>query len=121
MLKKIVLAAVAAALVVLVLPASVSAYGACHTGYTHVGPNGVYHTGQTTAYGPGGVSTTSHTGAYGAGGGSYHSGYAAGTTGYGGTYHAGYAGGTTGYGGAAVGGYHYSPTYGGSAGYAYVR
>ena len=55
MLKKIVLAAFAAALVVLVMPAAVSAYGACHVGYTHVGPSGVYHSGETVARGPEGT------------------------------------------------------------------
>ena len=91
MLKKIVLAAVAAALLVLILPSVVNGYGAAHVGYTHVGPNGVYHTGRTAAYGPGGAYAGGHTGAYGAGGaaGGYH--YAAGS-----------------YGGAAAGGYHYN-------------
>src|SRR5579862_3060205 len=71
MLKKIVLAAFAAALGVLVLPAAVSAYGACHVGYTHVGPNGVYHSGETVARGPEGTYAGGRTTAYGAGGAAY--------------------------------------------------
>ena len=67
MVKKITLAAFATALAVLVLPATVRAYGACHVGYTHVGPNGVYHTGETAVRGPGGTYATGHTSAYGAG------------------------------------------------------
>ena len=55
------------------LPAAVHAYGAAHVGYTHVGPNGVYHTGETVAHGPNGTAAHSSTGAYGAGGNAYHS------------------------------------------------
>jgi len=97
MLNKIILPAITAALVLLVLPAKLDAYGACHTGYTHVGPNGAYHTGSTTVAGPGGAATTSHTSAYGAGGGAYHSSS-----------------------GAAYGNsYHYSPSYSGGVQSAY--
>jgi hypothetical protein len=71
MLKKIVLATFAAALVVLVLPAAVCAYGACHVGYTHVGPNGAYHTSETVARGPEGAYAGGRTTAYGAGGAAY--------------------------------------------------
>ena len=60
MLQKIALAAFVAVCVVLVLPAAASAYGAAHVGYTHVGPNGVYHAGTTVAHGPGG--TYAHSG-----------------------------------------------------------
>jgi len=119
MLKKIMLSAVVAAVASLWAPAKAEAYGACHTGYTHVGPNGCYHTGSTAVSGPGGTyGRTSTGGAYhtgGAYGGAYHTGGA-----YGATYHAGYGGAsvtgggyhyTTGYsgysGGAAAGGYHY--------------
>ena len=109
MRKKIVLAAVAAALVVLALPSAVSAYGAAHVGYTHVGPSGVYHTGRTVAAGPRGVYAGGHTAAYGSGGGVYRSGSRYGA-GYGGAYGA--------YG--AYGGYHYAPSYyGGAYGGAY--
>ena len=80
----------AAALLVLALPAEVDAYGAAHYGYTHVGPNGVYHTGGTAAYGPRGYGSTHTTSAYGYGGA-----------------HAGY------------GGYHYTPSYGGGYHYGY--
>ncbi len=90
----------AAALLVLALPAEVGAYGAAHYGYTHVGPNGVYHTGGTAAYGPRGYGATRSTSAYGYGGGAYHSGY-------GGGYRY-----TPGYGGAA---------YGGGYRYGYIR
>src|SRR5262249_19130807 len=111
MLKKIILAACVAAVLALALPSRASAYGAAHVGYTHVGPNGVYHTGETVARGPGGTYGTAHTGAYGTGGGAYHAGY-------GGAYHAGYGGA---YG--AAGGYRYTPSYGGAsygaAGYHY--
>src|SRR5271166_6347867 len=96
MLKKIILAAFAAALVVLGVPAVVSAYGACHVGYTHAGPNGVYHTGETVARGPGG--------------GVYAGGH---TTAYGGTEYRGVS--TT---NAAYGGAHYSSA--GSSGYYYA-
>jgi hypothetical protein len=117
MLKKIVLAAFTAALVVLVVPAAVSAYGACHVGYTHVGPSGVYHTGETAARGPGGVYESGHTTAYGAGGAQYHSGYSAGATTGGAAYGAHYSTGSS--------GYIYAPSYSGSAtrtsSYSYVR
>jgi hypothetical protein len=114
MLKRIALAAFAATLAVLVSPARVSAYGACHVGYTHVGPNGVYHTGETVARGPGGTYAGGHTTAYGAGGAAYHSGYGA-TTG-GAAYGAHYS----------TEGYHYAPSYSGAAyghtaTYGYVR
>jgi hypothetical protein len=112
MMKKISLVVIAAGLLVLVLPAVASAYGAAHVGYTHVGPNGVYHTGETAVRGPGGTYATGHTGAYGAGGATYHSGYSAGAT-SGGAY-------------GAAGGYRYTPSYGGAYGaagahYGYVR
>jgi hypothetical protein len=103
MLKKIVLLLVVAGLAVLLAPSDASAYGAAHVGYTHVGPNGVYHAGATEVRGPGG--------AYG---GAYHEGGAA----YGGAYREGYGG--------AAGGYHYSAGYAGGAAvgeahYGYVR
>ena len=101
MLKQVVRAGAAAALVVLVLPSAASAYGAAHVGYTHVGPSGVYHTGRTVAAGPRGVYAGGHTGAYGYGGGAYHAGYHYGA-GYGGAY-------------GASGGYYYAPSYYGGA------
>ncbi len=104
MLNKIILPAITAVLVALVLPAQVDGYGAAHVGYTHVGPNGVYHTGATAAAGPRGVATTGHTTAVGAGGGAYHSG----------------SGAAAGYGAAAYGNsYHYTPSYGAAGGYHY--
>ena len=103
----------------LVTPSVANAYGAAHVGYTHVGPNGVYHTGETVAHGPGGTAATGHTTAYGAGGASYHSGSAGAVTptGAGGVH---YSTGTT-------SGYHYAPSYsggtttGGAYRYGYVR
>jgi hypothetical protein len=113
MLNKITLLLAAGALMALVTPTKVDAYGAAHVGYTHVGPNGVYHTGETAVAGPGGVAVGGRTTAAGYGGGVYHEGAAAGTTGYGG---AAYGGST----------YHYSPSYYGGtavggASYGYVR
>jgi hypothetical protein len=102
MLSKIILLSISVALVAMLMPSEVNAYGAAHVGYTHVGPNGVYHTGRTAAYGPGGAYAGGHTSAYG----------------YGGAYHAGYGGAEhAGYGGAAYGGYHYSAGYSGGAAY----
>jgi hypothetical protein len=77
MLNKIILPAVVAALAALLTPSVAGAYGAAHVGYTHVGPNGVYHAGATEVRG-----------------------------GYGGAAYGGYHY-TTGYGGAAVGGASY--------------
>ena len=64
MLRKILLSAVAAALAALLTPSEAGAYGAAHVGYTHVGPNGVYHAGATAAGGYGGAAA-----------GGYHYGY----------------------------------------------
>ncbi len=61
------------------------AWGACHAGYTHVGPGGVYHCGATAFHGP-----------YG---------------GYGGVHYGGVAYGGVHYGGVAYGGAY--PYYGG--------
>ena len=110
MTKTILLPAIAAALAALLMPTPADAYGAAHVGYTHVGPNGVYHASDTVARGPeGNTYAAGHTTAVGAGGSAYHSSYGAASTSSG--YHAGYAG-----------EYHYSPTYsGGEAHYAYVR
>jgi hypothetical protein len=117
MSKKIILATLAIGLVAL-LPATVSAYGACHAGYTHVGPNGAYHTGTTVGYGPHGAYETSHTTAV-SGGGAYHEGYSAGTTGYRGVSGTEYRGvSTTG----TTSGYYYAPShYNAQVNYGYVR
>jgi hypothetical protein len=101
MLHKIILLAVVAALAALLMPSPVSAYGAAHVGYTHVGPNGVYHTGDTAVRGPGGTYAGGRTDAYGSGGAVYRGGY---------DYRAGYGGA---YG--AAGGYRYTPAYSGAA------
>src|SRR5207302_4371707 len=98
MLNKIILSVVVAAVAGLLTPSEAGAYGAAHVGYTHVGPNGVYHTGKTAAAGPGGVYAGGHTTAVGAGGGYYHAGYGAGAS----------SGGAVHYGAA---GYRYSPGY----------
>jgi hypothetical protein len=99
MLKKLILGFGAAAVVALTIPSEVRAYGAAHVGYTHVGPNGVYHAGATEVRGPGGSYEAGRTTAYGAGGGAYHAGYSTG---------AGYG---------AAGGYHYTAGYSGGAAY----
>jgi hypothetical protein len=87
----------AALLLTLLVAPEVQAWGAYHSGYTHVGYGGVQHYGSTTLVGPyGGVYSGSHGGSYGYGGGyhyGYHSGY-----GYGG-YGEGYHYDTLGYGG----------------------
>jgi len=114
-MKKIILQAAVAALMVLALPSQVDAYGAVHRGYTHVGPAGVYHTSRTAVAGPRGVAVGGHTTAVGAGGGVYRGGYG-GAAGYGGAggYHYGY--GTAGYGfGGIGGGYHYGSNYNANA------
>jgi hypothetical protein len=123
MLRKIALAACAAALAVLGLPALVHAYGACHASYTHVGPNGAYHTSETVARGPGGVYAGGTTTAYGGTGGAYHTESGAHTTSAGvygptsyGTYR--YA---PSYGGGAVGGTTYGRETTVSTGYGYIR
>ncbi len=64
MLNKIITLAAVAALMALLMPSKVDAYGAAHVGYTHVGPSGVYHTGRTAASGPGGAYAGGHTGAH---------------------------------------------------------
>jgi len=107
MLNKIILPAVGAALMALLTPSVVDAYGAAHVGYTHVGPSGVQHYGATAARGPGGAYAGGHESAYGASGGAYHAGY-------GGAY------------GGAAGGYHYNYHYSGGAAaggynYGYIR
>src|SRR5262245_28288936 len=112
MLSKIILPATVAALAALLLPSEVGAYGAAHVGYTHVGPNGVYHTGETAVAGPRGVYAGGRTEAYGVGGAAYRGG-AAYEARPGGAY-------------GAVGDYRYVPSYGGAAyggevRYGYVR
>jgi hypothetical protein len=99
---KMFIAGVVAA--VLVAPAPVDAYGAAHVGYTHVGPSGVQHYGQTAHRGPNSSGYVAHRSAAGANG-AYHGGEA---------YHTG---------GAAAGGYHNTgaTAAGGSYHYAYVR
>ena len=97
MLKTFFVALVAVAMM---SPSPVDAYGAYHRGYTHVGPNGVYHYGQTAYRGPYSSGASAHVSGYGAYGGAYHAGYG------GAAYHPAYGG--YHYGGtAAVGGYHY--------------
>ena len=89
-----------AGLAALLTPSAADAYGAAyHAGYTHVGPNGVYHAGTTTAVGGyGGTAGAAYRGGAG-GSAAYHSGYggtagAAYRGGAGGSaaYHSGYGG-----------------------------
>ena len=108
MFRNSVFAALATTFVALLTPTDAHAWGGGHVGYTHVGPNGVYHYGATAARGPYGAYSGAHVGAYGAGGATYHAGSAYGYRGgsaYGGAYNY-----NTGYGGA----YHYGtvPSYG---------
>src|SRR5262245_15505763 len=113
MLPRSSLIAAAVTLAALLTPSGAGAWGARHVGYTHVGPNGVYHYGANAAVGPYGAYGGAHSGFYGYGGASYHTGYGVGA-GYGGAYHynTGY-----GYGGA----YHYGTVpYGGYSGVAGV-
>ena len=120
MLLRVLLVTLAVIAAVLWTAAPAHAYGACHAGYTHVGPNGVQHVGYNAAAGPYGSGGSVHASSYGAGG-AYHAGYG-GTT-YGGGAYGGYHTYTpTGGGGAAVGGYEYrgpagGVTYGGAAVY----
>jgi hypothetical protein len=83
----------------LLSPDNANAWGARHVGYTHVGPNGIYHYGANARVGPYGVYGGAHAGYHSYAGATYHAGYgAARGYGYGGAYHY-----NTGYGGA----YHY--------------
>jgi hypothetical protein len=110
MMKRILAAVALAALVVALTPTVVEAYGAAHVGYTHVGPNGAYHTGATAVRGPeGGVYAGGHTTAVGGYGPTYHPGGTIPAGGYG-------------YGTAHYGGTAYAPGYHAAAGgYAYIR
>jgi hypothetical protein len=91
MLRKIVFAALAATLVMMLTSPAAHAWGCYHAGYTHVGPGGAYHVGYTRAYGGYGGY-----GGYRAGYGYHYGGYG----GYGGYHY-----------GAYYGGYHYAPSY----------
>src|SRR5262249_48822741 len=51
MLYKTVVVALAAVLVALAVSSKAHAWGAYHAGYTHFGPNGLYHVGGTEAFG----------------------------------------------------------------------
>jgi hypothetical protein len=112
MLKQLLTVAWLAVLTVLLIPVEVDAYGAAHVGYTHVGPNGAYHTGSTAVAGPNGGYAGAHTTTVAGGGtsGTYaHSGYSAGGVTASPTVGTGYHPPTT----------TYAPSY--SAGYGYVR
>jgi hypothetical protein len=99
MMQKMVLSAVAAALVTLGSTSTASARGAAHVGYTHVGPGGVYHAGATGVRGYG--APYHYGGAYGAVGG-YR---------YGGIYGGAVGGYRYGWPSAPVGGYSYGSPY----------
>ena len=75
MLRRVLIPVMAAALVVVLLAPEAHAWGAFHSGYTHVGPGGAYHVGHTGVGGYGGAY--GHVGAVGGYGGVYHAGYAA--------------------------------------------
>jgi hypothetical protein len=69
MMRTILVPAVIAGLLALSMCSQAHAYGAVHTGYTAVGPNGgAYHTGTTAAVGPygGAAERTTSVGPYGA-------------------------------------------------------
>jgi hypothetical protein len=86
MLKKTVLAALAACLVVLLAPAEVNAYGAARRSATYVGPNGAYHGSRTAVSGAGGgYAVSGRSTAVGYGGAATRSGtvYHSGGVGYG--------------------------------------
>ena len=74
MLRNILCVAALAAATTLATASQAQAWGACHVGYTHVGPSGVQHYGHTSASGPYGSYSGSHYGSSSAYGG-YHSGY----------------------------------------------
>jgi hypothetical protein len=105
MLKKIVLAALAACLVILLAPAPGNAYGAAYRGRTYVGGYGAYHSSRYAYSGAGG--------GYAYGGRSTAFGYGGATTRYGGVYHSGsvgygqYPNTTSYYGGSRSYGYGY--------------
>jgi hypothetical protein len=110
MLNRIILSLFITALAMMLTPSKVAAYGAAHVGYTHVGPNGAYHVGETAYRGPGGTYAAGRTGAVGYGGAEYRGGS---------EYRAGYGG------AAGAADYRYVPSYGGAYGasyhYGYVR
>ena len=108
MLRTVSLIALAVAALTLTTASQVQAYGACHAGYTHVGPNGVHHVGYTAASGPGG--SASHSSGSSSGGG-YHYGASSGGGAAGG-YHYSYGASS-----GAAGGYHYGASYGGAGVY----
>jgi hypothetical protein len=103
MFRKSFLIAILAAAAALLTPAVAHAWGARHVGYTHVGPNGVYHYGANAAVGPYGAYGGAHAGYHSYGGATYHAGYGAG-----------------GYYGGAAGAYHYNTGYGGAYHYGTV-
>lgn len=69
MFRKAILTSLVATAIAALTPATAEAWGAIHTGYTHVGYGGVQHYGRTTAYGPYGAYHGYHAGGYGYG---YH-------------------------------------------------
>ena len=109
MLRTASLIALAVAALTLTTASEAHAYGACHAGYTHVGPNGVQHVGYTAASGPGGSAYHSSSG--GSYGGGYHYNESSGGAAAGG-YHYSY-----GSSGGSAGGYHYGAAYGGAGVY----
>jgi hypothetical protein len=74
MLRKILFLAVLTAATTLATASTARAWGAYHTGYTHVSPSGVQHYGSTSYSGRYGSYSGSHSGSYDRYGSSYHSG-----------------------------------------------
>lgn len=74
MLRTFVSAAMAAAALMTVSAATARAWGVAHAGYTHVGPGGVYHAGETAVATPYGARTTESVRGVSPAGG-YHAAY----------------------------------------------
>jgi len=112
MMRRFVIAALAATVAALLTASEARAWGGFHVGYTHFGAGGVEHYGRTVGVGPYGAFSTGHAGYYGAGG-AYRTGYGYGER-YGvgsGSYHYGTA--DYGYGGYHYGGFGATDLYGG--------
>ena len=108
MLLRSTILGLAVTMAALLTPTDANAWGARHVGYTHVGPNGVYHYGANARVGPYGAYGGVHEGYHSYGGASYHAGYGAERgVGYGGAYHynTGYTGSAYHYGTMPYGGY----------------
>lgn len=74
MIRKLFLAALVAAAITFASVSPAQAWGVAHAGYTHVGPNGAYHVGETAVATPYGARTTETARGVGPAGG-YHADY----------------------------------------------